>query len=148
MILEQDLVTPVPVAMAIQKLRGFVADHQAKIVSTSGNRVRLEIDDRAGQMRRRGDRSLTFLVDLKFGEETFAGRDPDASDVAPGTRTRIHFAISPRKDRDRRRADVADRAREVLTSFRSYLMASKVDNPPGKGVLYRATRIIAPWLTK
>ena len=39
---------------------------------------------------------------------------------------------------------LADRAREVLASFRSYLMAVKEDDPPGKGVLYRATRIIAP----
>ncbi len=146
MVFEEDLFTRVPIAMAIEKLRGFVADHQATIVATKGNRVQMEIDDRAGQMRRRGDRSLTFLVDLEFGEETVA--DPDAADNAPRTRTKIHFAICPSKDRDRRRADVDERAREVLTSFRSYLMASKDDASPGKGVLYRASRIIAPWLTK
>ena len=44
-LLEQDLVTPVPVKMAIEKLRGFVADHQAKIIAINGNQVQLEIDD-------------------------------------------------------------------------------------------------------
>ena len=146
--LEQDLITPVPITVAIEKLRGFVADHRAKILAIDGNRVRLEIDDRAGQLRRRGDRSVTFSVDLRFGEETFSkseSADPNAGAVS---RTTIHVTVSPRRNRDRRRADAADRAREVLASFRSYLMATAEDAPARKGVLRRASRILAPWLTK
>ncbi|MFH1919195.1 MAG: diguanylate cyclase [Planctomycetota bacterium] len=147
-VIEQDLVTPVPVAMAVEKLRGFVADHCAKIVSISGNRVRLEIDDRAGQARRRGDRSVTFSVQLEFGEEAYASPQPDGSRKQSGSRTRIHVSITPRKHRDRRRTDMGDRARDVLASFRSYLMAVPEDAAPGKGVLYRTSRILAPWLSK
>lgn len=147
-VIEQSLVTPVPVAMAVEKLRGFVADHCAKIASISGNRVRLEIDDRAGQARRRGDRSVTFSVQLEFGEEAYASPQPDGSTRKAGSRTRIHVTLTPRKHRDRRRTDTADRAREVLASFRSYLMAVPEDAAPSKGVLYRASRILTPWLSK
>ena len=68
--LEQDLVTPVPIKMAIEKLRGFVADHQAKIVAIDGNQVRLEIDDKpASRLRRLTDRPVSFCIDLRFEEE-------------------------------------------------------------------------------
>jgi len=147
-VLEQELVTPVPIAMAVEKLRGFVADHRAKIVALNGNRVRLQIDDRAGPMRRRGDRSVSFSLELEFREEKLASpQSPDSNAIA-GSRTRIHVTASPRKNRDRRRADVGDRAREVLTSLRSYLMATPADAAPSKGVLYKAGRILAPWFTK
>lgn len=142
-VLEQDLVTPVPIAMTIEKLRGFVADHRAKIIAIDGNRVRLEIDDQPGPTRRRSDRSVTFVVDLRLEEDA-----PARTDASAISRTRIHVTISPRKNRDRRRADMADRAREVLCSLRSYLMATAETAPTSKGVLRRASRILAPWMAK
>jgi diguanylate cyclase (GGDEF)-like protein/PAS domain S-box-containing protein len=147
-VLERDLLTPVPIALAIEKLRGFVADHQAKIHAIDGNHVRLEIDDRAGQTRRRGDRPVTFLVDLRFEEERFSNSDAEEAGAGAISRTRIHLTITPRKNRDRRRDDVGNRANEVLASFRSYLMATLDNAPAGKGVLGRAKRILAPWLAK
>jgi len=147
-VLEQELVTPVPVAVAVEKLRGFVADHCAKIVALNGNRVQLQIADRAGPMRRRGDRSVSFALELEFREEKLARPESPDSGATAGSRTRIRVTVSPRKNRDRRRADVADRARQVLTSLRSYLMAAPADATPSKGVLYKASRMLAPWFTK
>jgi diguanylate cyclase (GGDEF)-like protein len=148
MVLEQDLVTPVPIKVSIEKLRGFVADHQAKIGSIEGNHVTLEIDDTMRPTRRRGDRPMTFTVDLCFEEEQLEKPTATGAAVRTVSRTKIHVAIAPRKDRDRRRSDVAERAREVLASFRSYLMATVEDAPPSKGVLRRAKSILAPWLTQ
>jgi len=148
LVLEQDLVTPVPIAIAVEKLRGFVADHRAKIIAVDGNKVRLQIDDRAAQMRRHGDRSVTFSIDLRFEEEKSAPPEPESSVAGAVSQTKIHVTVSPRKNRDRRRADVADRAREVLASLRSYLMATAENAPASGGVLRRASRILAPWLTK
>lgn len=148
LVLEQDLLTPVPIKVAIEKLRGFVADHRAKIVSIDGNHVKLEIDDRAGKMRRRSDRSMTFAIELRFEEEQFQKISSEGVGGPAVSRTRIHAGVSPCKKRDRRRADVDDRAREVLASFRSYLMATSEAPPTTKGVLSRASRILAPWLTK
>jgi diguanylate cyclase (GGDEF)-like protein len=146
-LLEQDLITPVPVKIAVEKLRGFVADHQAKIVSVNGNEVRLEIDGvPEGRTRRFGDRPVGFVLDLHLEEERGPKDDQDQRQATSTTvRTRIHVAIAPRKNRDRRRSDVNDRARDVLLSFRSYLMASDNDTAPG-GMLSRVKRMLPPWM--
>ncbi len=148
LVLEQDLITPVPIRVAVEKLRGFVADHQAKILAVHGNNVRLEINDQPGRTRRRGDRPVTFSVDVRLDEEQVAA-GPSADPTSRGvSRTKIHVTVTPRQDRDRRDKDVSGRAREVLTSFRSYLMATPAHEASDKGVLRRAGRILAPWLIR
>jgi len=148
MLLEQDLVTPVPFKIAIEKLRGFVADHKAKVVAIDGSAVRLEISDYLeSRQRRRTDRPVSFLLALRLEEE-----QPQKDDDLPAkegiTRTTIHVAIGPLKNRDRRRGDVASRAMEMLVSLRSYLMASDVAGDEAQGVLRRVQRIFVPWLGK
>ena len=138
-----------PIRVVIEKLRGFVADHRAQIVSIDGNKVQMAIDDRSVATRRRSDRPLAFSVDLQFDEEMFQQpRAYGAAETRTISRTRIRVAVSPRKRRDRRRADAADRATEVLLSFRSYLMASEDLSTSPKGVLRRAQSILVPWLSK
>ncbi len=56
------------------------------------------------------------------------------------------MTVSPRRNRDRRRSDVLARAREVLMSFRSYLMASEDESAAGVGALTRAKQPLSPWL--
>ena len=147
-LIERVLVTPVPVKMAIEKLRGFVADHRAKIVKTDGNHVRLEIDDeQRGLLRRLADRPVTFCLDLHFEEERIS-RGKDGQPSGGVLRTKIQLDIGPKKNRDRRRHNVTGRAREVLASFRSYLMAVEEAASPQEGALTRAKRILAPWLTR
>ncbi|MBN2021821.1 MAG: diguanylate cyclase [Pirellulales bacterium] len=130
MLFEQHLVTSVPMTVAVEKLRGFVADHQAAITEINHNNLQLEIDHQgAPPPRRRGDRPTTFVIGLRFEEEhadRTAGNTPPGAPTSRGTpRTRIHFTIAPRSDRDRRRGDILDQARDILVSFRSYLMASE-----------------------
>ena len=64
-------------------------------------------------------------------------------------RTRIYVSISPRKTRNRRRADVAERAQQVLISFRSYMMASEEgrDGEPETG-LVKMKHMLLPWLRR
>ena len=67
---EQDLVTPVPLRIAVEKLRGFVADHQARIVDVDENLVRLEIDAKpVSRLRRLTDRPVTLSIDVRLEEE-------------------------------------------------------------------------------
>ncbi len=149
-LIEKQLVTPVPIKMAVEKLRGFVADHEARIVKTEADRVELEIDDKhPSRLRRLTDRSVTFRLDLRFVEQ----RSQQGGDTGPRSgvaRTKVHVSISPSRVRDRRRQDVVERARDVLASFRSYLMATEVeeDVSPRGGPLSRAKRLFAPWLQK
>ncbi|MEE8452528.1 MAG: diguanylate cyclase [Thermoguttaceae bacterium] len=145
-LLEQVLITSVPVKMAIEKLRGFVADHRAKILKINGNHVSLEIVEQYGTLRRLTDRPIAFRVDLCFLEEQ-PQTEGDASVSGSAIRTRIELKISLRKARDRRRMNVENRAREVITSFRSYLMATNETNVQ-MGVVRRAKQILAPWLTR
>ena len=146
-LLEQTLVTPVPVKIAVEKLRGFIADHQATILQIDGNHVQLRIEEkRASGLRRLTDRPVTFEMQIAF-EEHRQRKDEDAADMNSGVaRTRIRVALSVRKNRDRRRDDVFARARDMLASFRSYLMASE-EEPPAEGTLNKAKRLL-PWLNK
>jgi diguanylate cyclase (GGDEF)-like protein/PAS domain S-box-containing protein len=144
----QDLITPVPVKMAIEKLRGFVADHRAQIVAIDGSRVRLEIEDKpTSRLRRLTDRSVSFWIDLSFHEERLQkDRGGSGWSLDAGmTRTRIHVTVNPRRDRDRRRNDVLARAREVLVSFRSYLMASEDESATSAGAITRSKQSLSPW---
>ncbi len=147
LLIERVLVTPVPVKMTIEKLRGFVADHQANIASIDGNHVELEITDQNPSRRRRWtDRPVTFCISLQFEEERFQ-RDENDESFSGMLRTRIQLTINPKKTRDRRRDGVAARAQEVLVSIRSYLMATEEEeDSAGQGFAHRAKQILTPRL--
>ncbi len=82
--LERVLVTAVPLQLTFEKLRGFVLDHNAEIVSIKNDRVELHIDAEAMRSgRRRSDRTLGFTVELHLTEQrvptpTSEGRAPGA----------------------------------------------------------------------
>jgi len=150
LVVQQTLVTPVPTKMAIEKLRGFVADHEANILKIDGNHIQLEISEKCdSRLRRLTDRPVTFQLDLRF-EEQRVRREKDNGEANTGgvLRTRIYVSITPRKARDRRHADVAQRAQQVLISFRSYLMATSEDQdgPPREGPLVKMKHVLLPWL--
>jgi diguanylate cyclase (GGDEF)-like protein/PAS domain S-box-containing protein len=152
MVIQQSLVTPVPAKMAIEKLRGFVADHEANILIIDGNHIRLEIAEKCdSHLRRFTDRPVTFELDLRFEEQRMR-RDSDKGEVNTGgvLQTRIFVGISPRKSRDRRRADVGERAQQVLVSFRSYLMATLEDQEASspEGAKMKARHGLFKWLRK
>lgn len=155
LLLEQHLETTVPLNMAAEKLRGFVADHHAEIVSIEETRVVLRIDGEGQSMlRRRNDRSVPFVIELSFTEKNLPG---DVTHQRGGQqRTQIRVVIRPRRNRDRRRRDVLERARKLLMSLKSYLMAhehrleedAEEGDPRQDGVLKRARQIFAPLLGK
>jgi diguanylate cyclase (GGDEF)-like protein len=143
---EQHLVTLVPIALAIEKLRGFVADHQAELVSIEGSDVRLKIGQ-SGPLffRRSTDQQVPFIVDLHFEEDK---RGEDRKPLAGGARTRIYVTVTPQRNRDRRRGDAAERARMLLSSFRAYLMATEDPQVPEPPLPRRGKTMLLPWLRK
>ena len=134
--IEHDLFTSVPIAVAVEKLRGFIADHRARILEADHNRLRLQIEHTAtGPRRRRNDRVMSFSMELELDEgladDTLDGAEPGtipAGRIVSGTRVRA--VISPVSKRDRRADDVVRRSREVLLSLRSYLMAVHEQSDP------------------
>ncbi len=126
---EQSLVSTVPMSMAIEKLRGFVADHHAEIVSVEGHHVRLRIGGSGGFFRRSTDRKCPCFVELQF-EDVSGKPQHDADGLPKNIRSRIHATVALQRQRDRRRHDAPDRARQLLASLRAYLMAVE-ETPSG-----------------
>ena len=150
-VLERLMITPVPMNMAVEKLRGFIADHGARALSFKGNTVQLEIvDGRGGWLRRAMDRAVAFRVDLTFEEESLQREGDLASAPREGfLRTRIRVGVGLRKNRERRREGIDLRAKNVLASIRSYLMASDVDsaNDVTPAGFRRVSRMADAWPT-
>jgi diguanylate cyclase (GGDEF)-like protein/PAS domain S-box-containing protein len=147
LVLEEEMVTPVPVAVAVEKLRGFVADHRAQILKIDANHVQLQIQDVAGALRRSSDRPIAFFIELDFEEEHLENGQRAGGATPPVAHTRVHAAIHVQKGRDRRQADIARRGRELLASVRSYLIA-QTELAGEQGMLRRASKILTPWLLK
>lgn len=145
--IEKDLVTPVPLKVAVEKLRGFVADHHAAIDKIDGNQVDIRIDaKRVGLLRRSNDRPVGFMVELSFGEEQLRPTHERSSENQRVVRTKVNVVIRPQRQRDRRRNDAGSHAQHLLASLRSYLMASEAVEETGVNVLNRATAIVSSWL--
>jgi diguanylate cyclase (GGDEF)-like protein/PAS domain S-box-containing protein len=152
-LLERTLVTGVPLKVTVEKLRGFVSDHHAQLGKINDNRVGLTIDSHfIPLVRRSTDRAVPFQVDLHFEEKTLAveGRGNQAA-----LRTLIHVCIRPKRQRDRRQREAVERARQILISLKSYLIAqdlSAADKPDlpesTSGEPAAATRRRWPWSNK
>lgn len=127
MLLERPLVTAVPMNVAIEKLRGFIADHHAEIQSISEEQVVLNIEAAHLPMSRRAtDRPVPLVVELKFQEKRVETRALPGQESGTCVRTSVYVVIRPKRNRDRRRRDADQRAIELLMSVKSYLMAHEM----------------------
>jgi diguanylate cyclase (GGDEF)-like protein len=123
-LLKVQLVTNVPLEVAIEKLRGFVADHNAQIASTSDTRLELILDgSKLSPIRRSTDRAVPFSLELDFSQKHTNSTNAQGLTAGMHVQTHIQATVRPRRDRDRRREDASERARQLLNSLKSYLMA-------------------------
>jgi diguanylate cyclase (GGDEF)-like protein len=145
-LVDRHLLTRVPLAMALAKVRGFIADHQAEVAAVDDARLELIVHPNKIRFGRRdSDRGVPLLVELEFKEEhtmltNFSGKP--SGTVAS---TRVHVRIGLIKDRDRRRANVVEQARRLTASVRAYLIADEVAGACEPGVFRRATSLLMPW---
>lgn len=148
LLLEKWLGTPVPLNMTIEKLRGFVADHFATISAIEGEKITLQIDGNRGELtKRNSDRPVPFIVELRFSEERIEGASTSGGPAGRVVRTKIYVAVRPKRNRDRRRNDTIERARMVVSSIKSYLMAQE-ELPAENNPIRKATNVIANLLQK
>ena len=127
-LVEARLVTLVPIEVAVQKLRGFIADQAAKIVKTDDNELHLAVTDGPNDANRRlGDRPTTFLIHLKLSQHHTERANTQGFAAGTYVETRIEVVIRPRRDRDRRREATVQKARRLLGSLKSYLMAREMN---------------------
>jgi diguanylate cyclase (GGDEF)-like protein/PAS domain S-box-containing protein len=127
-LVEVNLVTAVPIEVAVQKLRGFIADHAAKIVKTDENELQLAVTDSHVEVNRRAnERPMTFVIQLKLSQRHTERSNTQGFAAGAYVETRIEVTIRPRRDRDRRRDAALEKARRLLGSLKSYLMAREDD---------------------
>jgi len=132
---EETLISPFPLALAVEKLHGFIADHQARIRKVQGNRLEMDIEVRNPlRSRRRSDRPVCFDMVVVMSE------DKRANEETPG-RSCFRIRITPKSTRERRRREIAARLEELLTSFRSYLAISEVQ-PHRRGAIWPSLRSV------
>ncbi|MEM8679511.1 MAG: diguanylate cyclase [Planctomycetota bacterium] len=114
---EVSLVTNAPMNLVVQKLHGFIADHDAEVLAVEPNHIRLHVTTtRAATRRRRSDRPILFRLEITLSERVLSHRHALTSATA------IDVQLAPLRVRDRRqRPDEA--AEHLLTSLRSYLVA-------------------------
>jgi diguanylate cyclase (GGDEF)-like protein/PAS domain S-box-containing protein len=125
-LVESTLKTAVPLEVAVQKLRGFVSDQNAKILATSQNEMSMELSDRlASSNRRKGDREVTFTIHLRFSEQYVDRTNTQGFAAGKHAVTHVDVTIHPRRDRDRRHDSTVTKARALLGSLKSYLIASE-----------------------
>ncbi len=124
---QRRLVTVVPLQVAAEKLRGFVADQAAEIIEIEDNRLVLEITGQnLPMLRRTSDRATPFLMELDLEEV-----EPEAESRSAGKerRTVVQVTIRPKRQRERRRDGADERARQLFASLKSYLMAQDYAEP-------------------
>ncbi len=148
-LLQRTLITPVPLKVVAEKLRGFVADHHAEITAIDEEHIVLKIDGQnTGMLRRQNDRPVPFLCELKFDEK----QQESADSGGKSSRTLVFVSIRPIRNRDRRRRNVVERARQLVASLKSYLMAQdfagsnavRGDESEGSGVFEKAKGFLKP----
>ncbi len=121
---EVDILTPVPIDLAIEKLKGFIADHDADILCVTENQVSLRVTGTCSVGgRRRVDHQITFNALLTLSEAK-----QDTKNHGRGwSNTKVHVLLKPIRNRDRRRGELRLCSDKVVASLKSYLIGEIVE---------------------
>ncbi len=118
------LTTPVPVDLVVEKLKGFVADHDAEVVEVTEDQVSLQLSVRGGDGRRTGDGRTRLNVEMLLQQQSGeAGRRGRSN----ASKTLIDVEVTAAGRRSRRSGDLQPAIDRVVASLRSYLMADLVE---------------------
>jgi len=131
LLLDRHLLARMPLDMAVENVRGFVADQHGEIGAVDGETVVIAIDGQGGPfMRRSSDRTIGILIELTLKSEILDHRQ-NGGDLSV---TRVHVRMRPKRNRDRRGG--VDRATQLYLSLKSYLVATEVPQGHAKRAPY------------
>jgi hypothetical protein len=134
-IVQAEMTTAVPAYLAIEKLKGFVSDQKAEIVSVDKETLQIRIDGYTDLLlRRTSDRPVPLLITVKLLQDSV-----ELQSKRTNTRTKIKLSIEPIRSRDRRKSDLQVRAHQIVASIKSYLMAVEDNNTPVSNLERAAT---------
>jgi hypothetical protein len=148
-IIGRTLATPVPLKVAVDKLRGFIADHDAQAISIDENDIVLEVlHTRGVKQRRTADGCVPLSIALHFSEQ----RQSSVIDAGGESRptqsgTMVNVTIRPKRHRDQRRDEIDQHALQLLDSLRAYLMAEEINSDTDVTGAVRRAGGLVNWLT-
>ncbi len=116
----RELLSAVPIEVAIQKLEGFVGDHKAEILNTSENELSIRV---VGGQGRRGEHKIAMLLNIKMQSVKFCTNRTKVYQ----NRTLFNVTIHPVKPRDRRQTVIAGQAHQIMLSFQAYIVGQEID---------------------
>ncbi len=126
--IRHQIITGMPFSLMLEKMRGFITDHRADVVTVEPCFVRLSVDAAlVNRNRRATDRRLECFLDIRLEEEgsPAEGTSPPAGGAE---RTKILLSVTVARSRDRRRREALGLAKNVMSCFRAYLMVG-IDHP-------------------
>lgn len=124
---ESKLSMTVPLEIAVQKLRGFVADHHATLDRVEGRAITLSIDQfRARGLSGSSQSCSPLTVEMLFQEENEGGEDAVGGSLV---KSAVMVEIKPKGRWPLEREDFEQQSRKVLASLRAYLMATQDTYP-------------------
>ncbi len=130
-----DYLAAVPKEVAVQKLKGFINDHSAELVTIEESKVVMRIDgQKSAAIRRNGERPAIMLMEVGIQSVQIRSGGRQATYQS---RTKFSVSVSPVRARDRRSASLTGQAHQLLQSFQAYLVAQEIDQD-------LAQRIIEP----
>lgn len=125
-LIQAEYLAAVPKEVAVQKLKGFINDHHAELISIEESRVAIRVDSqKIKATRRQGERPTMMLMDVSICnvEVCSHGRQKTYQ-----RRTKFSVTIRPMRARDRRSESLKGQAGHLLNSFQAYLVAQEIDD--------------------
>jgi len=120
--LKATITTPVPLDLTIEKLRGFLADHKAEVLSVSEGEMQFRLSVAKTADTRRSFRShMSFLIDLKIYESVGEFKAAGQNRTTTQQRTTVEVRMTPESG-SRRAEDVTACARRAMVGMNCYLI--------------------------
>jgi diguanylate cyclase (GGDEF)-like protein/PAS domain S-box-containing protein len=120
--LKATISTPVPMDLAIEKLRGFLADHKAEVLQVSEGKMQIRLAVAKKADTRRSFRShMSFLIDLKIYESIVEGQSFTSERKPQRQRTNVEVTLTPESG-SRRSEDVSECAHRAIVGLNCYLI--------------------------
>ncbi len=129
----KELLTNFSRDMVAEKLKGFVSDSKAEVISVDADRVELRIDSRYAPIQRReSDRPIVFSLALDLIDFELVGA---RAQTLTQNVTKLKLEVNPTRNRDRRIDNILDLGNRLTRSFEVYLSAYAITDDISKRLI-------------
>lgn len=121
-LVQKTLVGQVPMQLLLQKLRGYISEFDAEVLTADGTRVELRFGGSGGLFRRRSDFPVPLVLDLTFP------KDETRQQAARWDETIVVATVRLTSARERRREMAQQLAADTLRNLKMYLVLTEIDD--------------------